>query len=293
MSISPIRDELVSAGDVKLHYVQWGEQGPPIVCVHGLTANAFCFQSFADDLSRDHRVFAYDLRGRGDSDKPDHGYSVPIHAADLSRLIDALGLECPVLMGHSLGALISLYFAAHYPQKLSKLILIDAGAPPPWKTAEEQPAWLTASISRLGTSVPSFEEYTQRLKAAPFLGPYWNEYLDVYFEHDVYHNDDGSVRSKCYRDGVIEEGQQYDQARPEEQWANVQVPTLLLRAGQGLFFDNDQLLAEESAIAIQRGINDCRYVNFPTLNHYTIIFGVEAGPVQEVRAFVDGSENAP
>ena len=41
MSISPIRDELVSAGDVKLHYVQWGEQGPPIVCVHGLTAHTF------------------------------------------------------------------------------------------------------------------------------------------------------------------------------------------------------------------------------------------------------------
>ena len=102
MPISPKRDEMVSAGDVKLHYVQWGEQGRPIVCVHGLTANAFCFQSFADDLARDHRVFAYDLRGRGDSDKPEHGYSAPIHATDLSRLIDALGLERPVLMGHSL-----------------------------------------------------------------------------------------------------------------------------------------------------------------------------------------------
>src|SRR5215469_214694 len=78
MPINPVREKLNSAGDVKLHYVQWGEQGKPIVCVHGLTANAFCFQAFADDLSRDHRFFAYDLRGRGDSDKPQHGYSVPI-----------------------------------------------------------------------------------------------------------------------------------------------------------------------------------------------------------------------
>ena len=288
MLISPTRDALVSAGDVKLHYVQWGEQGPPIVCVHGLTANAFCFQSFADDLARDHRVFAYDLRGRGDSDKPEHGYSVPIHAADLYRLIDELGLERPILLGQSLGAYISLYFAAHYPQMLSKLILIDAGGPLPWKTAEEQPAWLTASISRLGTSVPSFEEYMQRLKAAPFLGPYWNEYVDTYFKHDVYRSDDGSVRSKCYREGILEEGARYGEARPEEQWANVQVPTLLLRAGQGLFFDNDQLLTEESAATVQRSIKGCRYVNFPTLNHYTIIFGVENGPIASVRAFVDG-----
>ena len=66
---------------------------------------------------------------------------------------------------------------------------------------------------------------------------------------------------------------------------------LLLRAGQGLFFDNDQLLTAESAAAVQRSIKDCRFVNFPMLNHYTIIFGVETGPVQEVRAFVDGIEN--
>jgi pimeloyl-ACP methyl ester carboxylesterase len=287
MPIDPVREKLINVGDVKLHYVQWGEQGTPIVCIHGLTANAFCFQAFADDLSHDHRVFAYDLRGRGDSDKPAHGYSVPIHADDLMHLIDALELNRPVLMGHSLGAFISLYFAAHYPQKLSKLILIDAGAPLPWKTAEEQPAWLTASISRLGTSVPSFQEYTQRLKAAPFLGPYWNEYVDVYFEHDIHRNEDGSVKSKAYREGIIEEGQRYDEARPEEQWAKVQVPTLLLRAGQGLFFDNDQLLTEEAAASIQHGIKDCRYINYPTLNHYTIAFGVEPGPVQEVRAFID------
>lgn len=288
MPIKPIREKLISAGDVKLHYVQWGEQGVPIVCVHGLTANAFCFQALADDLARDHRVIAYDLRGRGDSDKPDHGYSVPIHAADLSNLIDELELEHPVLMGHSLGAFISLYFATHYPQKLSKLILIDAGAPLPWKRVEDQPAWLTASISRLGTSVPSYQEYTQRLKAAPFLGPYWNEYIEGYFEHDVQRNDDGSVQSKCYREGILEEGQRSGEASPEEQWANVQVPTLLLRAGQGLFFENDQLLSEAAAASIQNGIQNCRYVNFPTLNHYTIAFGVEPGPVQEVRAFVDG-----
>jgi len=287
MVLNPVRDEFITAGSLTFHYVQWGERGSPIVCMHGLTANAFCFQALADDLALDHRVFAYDLRGRGDSDKPEHGYSVPIHADDLLKLLDALHIERPILLGHSLGALISLYFAAHYPQQLSKLILIDAGAPLPWKTPEEQPAWLTTSISRLGTSVPSFEEYTQRLKLAPFLGSYWNEYTDIYFEHDVHRKSDGSVKSKCYREGVIEEGQNYSEAALEQQWAKVQVPTLLLRAGQGLFTNNDQLLPEESVIAVQREIKDCRYVNFPTLNHYTIIFGVEGGPAREIRSFVD------
>jgi pimeloyl-ACP methyl ester carboxylesterase len=287
MPIKPVIDDFIIANDLTLHYVKWGERGTPIVAIHGLTANASCFQAFADKLSDDHQLYAYDLRGRGDSDKPAKGYSVPIHAADLADLIDALGLERPVLIGHSLGALIALYFSTHYPDKLSKLVLVDAGAPLPWSTPEEQPAWLTASINRLGTAVPSFEEYTQRLKLAPFLGPYWNEYFDLYFEHDVRRNSDGSVASKCYREGILEEGQRYNEARPEAQWVNVQVPTLLLRAGQGMFLDNDQLLLVEAAAAAQREIENCQYVNFPTLNHYTILFGVENGPVEVIRNFID------
>ncbi|MDQ6643731.1 MAG: alpha/beta hydrolase [Chloroflexota bacterium] len=290
MPIKPVSDGFIVANDLTLHYVKWGDQGTPIVAIHGLTANASCFQAFADKLSGDHQLFAYDLRGRGDSDKPAKGYSVPIHAADLAGLLDALGLERPVLIGHSLGALIALYFSTHYPARLSKLVLVDAGAPLPWSTPEEQPAWLTASINRLGTAVPSFEEYTQRLKLAPFLGPYWNEYFDLYFEHDVRRNSDGSVASKCYREGIFEESQRYNEARPEEQWANVQVPTLLLRAGQGMFFANDQLLPVEAAVAAQREIENCRYVNFPTLNHYTILFGVESEPAEEIRSFIDKEE---
>lgn len=286
MPTKPVLEDFITTDTLTFHYVKWGTEGPPIVCVHGLTANAFSFQAVADVLALDHQVYAYDLRGRGDSDKPEQGYSVPIHAEDLVQLIDAWGLERPIIIGHSLGALIALYFAAHYPTKLSKLILVDAGAPLPWNTPEEQPAWLTASISRLGNSVPSFEEYIQRLKLAPFLGPYWNACIDTYFEHDVKRSSDGSVASKCYREGIIEEGLRYAEARPEEQWANVQVPTLLLRAGQGMFSDNDQLLPEAAAAAAQHSIKDCRFVNYPTLNHYTILFGVEAGPIQEIRAFI-------
>ncbi len=288
MSIKPVRDEYIVAGDLTFHIVQWGLDGSPIIFVHGITANAFGFQAFADDLSRDHRIFAYDLRGRGDSDKPENGYSIPFHAADLADLIDELGLVKPVVAGHSLGALIGLYYAAHYPDKLSKLILIDAGAPLGWKTTEEQPAWLTAAFNRLGTPSPSFEEYIHRLKAAPFLGPYWNSYIDLYFEHDVYHESNGSVVAKAYREGVLEDNAFNCYVyKPQELWREVSVPTLLLRAGQGLFNENDQLLSEQAAMDIQQGIKNCRYVNFPKLNHYTIAFGIDKGPATEIANFIE------
>ena len=54
-----------------------------------------------------------------------------------------------------------------------------------------------------------------------------------------------------------------------------------------MFTDNDQLLPEEAAEAVQLGINNCRYVDFPKLNHYTIIFGTEDGPTREIRHFID------
>ncbi|HEX6557097.1 MAG TPA: alpha/beta fold hydrolase, partial [Ktedonobacteraceae bacterium] len=104
MLTKPVRDELIVAGGLTFHSLQWGEQGQPLVCIHGITANAWCFQALADGLANDHRVFAYDLRGRGDSDKPESGYSVHTHAADLAAIIDELGLDRPVVIGHSLGA---------------------------------------------------------------------------------------------------------------------------------------------------------------------------------------------
>lgn len=272
MPTSPVRDEYVIAGDLTFHYVQWGERGTAIVCVHGITANAFAFQALAEELSGEHRVIAYDLRGRGDSDKPQDGYSVPTHAADLAEIIDALGLDGPVIMGHSLGAMIGVYFAAHYPQKLTKLVLLDGGGLLPWNTPEEQPAWLTASIGRLGTPIATFEEYIQRLKAAPFLGPYWNEYMDLYFEHDVFKQPDGSVISKGYPAGVREDQYYLSEWQPHALLSRIEVPTLLARAGQGLFTADDQLVTENEAEAMQHSLKHCTYVNYPMLNHYTIAF---------------------
>jgi pimeloyl-ACP methyl ester carboxylesterase len=286
MPIKPVNDEFIIAGEMTLHYVQWGTDGTPVVCVHGLTANAFCFQALADALSPKYRVFAYDLRGRGDSDRPEDDYSIPTHANDLLELLDGLGLDKPVIVGHSLGASIALYFAAHYPERISKLVLLDGGAPVAWKTPEEAPAWLINSVARLGTPSPSYKAYVEQLQALPFLGPYWNEYAEIYIKNDIRPEGDGSVVAKADVQAIIEESKRFHEGRPEEQWANVHVPTLLLRAGQQLMQENDQVLSESAAERIQQNIADCQLVSYPTLNHYTILFGIEPGPMQELQKFI-------
>ncbi|HEY4385203.1 MAG TPA: hypothetical protein VGN34_12135, partial [Ktedonobacteraceae bacterium] len=87
--------------------------------------------------------------------------------------------------------------------------------------------------------------------------------------------------------GVLEEGVISDKAKPEEQWAQVRVPTLLLRAGQGMLTDDDQLLTEAATTTICQAIKGIQFVNFPSLNHYTILFGIESGPLQTIRAFIE------
>ncbi|HEV2582041.1 MAG TPA: alpha/beta hydrolase [Ktedonobacteraceae bacterium] len=286
MPVSPVRDEYVIAGDLTFHYVQWGEHGRPLVFVHGITAHAFYFQALADGLAQRYRVIAYDLRGRGDSDKPEQGYSIPIHAADLAEIIDELELDRPVVIGHSLGAMIGVYFAANYPEKLSKLVLLDGGGNLPWRTVAEQPAWLTTSIGRLGTPVASFDEYVGRLKAVPFLGPSWNAYADLYFAHDVFHQHDGSVISKGYAGGVREDQRYLEEWHPDALFGRIHAPTLLVRAGQGLFSSDDQLLPTAEAERMQQSIAHCQYVNFPALNHYTLGFGLDPAVARVIDDFV-------
>src|SRR5216683_3782408 len=119
----------VAVNDLSLAVAEWPgpAKGPGVVCVHGLTANHTCWASVADVLSPAHRRIAYDLRGRGESDKPDKGYSLAVHGDDLEGLLDHFGLKKAVLIGPSLGAHIAVRFAATRPQRVAKLVLVDGG----------------------------------------------------------------------------------------------------------------------------------------------------------------------
>lgn len=98
---------------------------------------------------------------------------------------------------------------------------------------------------------------------------------------------DEPCRSKAFAQGTREESQNYPQAESEAQWVNVQVPTLLLRAGKGLTSESDQLLSEADAHQIRDSIANCQYINYPMLNHYTIIFGIDPTPAQAIQHFID------
>jgi len=114
---------------VRIHYQRVGD-GPDVVMIHGITGNlAVWHLRLVPALSDRFRILTYDLRGHGYSDTPRTGYSPDAMASDLLELLDALEIERPVVIGHSYGADIALYFAGRHPDRVREVIAIEAALP--------------------------------------------------------------------------------------------------------------------------------------------------------------------
>jgi len=274
--------EKMSVNGVSLAVNEWPGKGAAILCIHGLTANHTCWQSMADILSPDYRLIAYDLRGRGESEKPPKGYSLEIHAQDLGALLDRFGLKSAVVMGHSLGATIALYFAAHFPKRVRRLILVDGGLDVRAEVFDS----IAPAVNRLGIEFPSMDAFLQMLQGLPMLQGRWNDYLERYFRYDVEVLPSGEVRSKVAKHAIEEE---LANLARERLWAlhhQVRCPTLILRAPDGLLTATDCLMTQEEGEAMAHAIPKSRLVVVPKTNHYTVLLGKNPKTRQAIRKFL-------
>ena len=114
---------------LNFHYLQTG-QGPDLVMLHGLMGNLSVWHlKMVPMLRRRFRVTTYDLRGHGRTDIAPSGYSTGDMAEDLRALLDTFNIERVNLVGHSLGADICMHFALRYPERVERLVVIEAGIP--------------------------------------------------------------------------------------------------------------------------------------------------------------------
>jgi len=123
------KDKTVTANGLKLHYLDWGnEELPPMVLLHGLRGHAHSWDDVSAAFCTTYHVLALDQRGRGDSDPaPGGDYSTQAFVDDLAAFVEALGLPSFTLVGHSMGGRNSMAFTARYPEKVTKLIIVDIG----------------------------------------------------------------------------------------------------------------------------------------------------------------------
>ncbi len=255
---------------IQIQLAVWDGKGRSILCIHGLTANSRFWDCVALALTPRHRVIAMDLRGRGLSDKPPTGYSIEHHCKDILALMNDHDLQRPVLMGHSLGAFISLVFAAKYPERVNRLILVDGGG----KLSEVQMAkvftGIKPSLDRLGQVFPSFEAYLMNMKQAPYLQP-WNSYMETYFHYEV-EKVKGGLRSRVHPKHIEEEAKNLGKVDSRQFYKKVTSPTLILRATKGLLAKDDLVLPKDVAERMVREIPNAKWVDVKGVNHYTILF---------------------
>src|SRR3954471_24517386 len=123
---APHVSRFVDANGIKLHYLDYGTEGrPPMVCLHGGAVNAHWFDFVAGAFTADYHVRALDQRGHGDSahaNPPQYGYDR--YASDLEEAMRKLDLDDVVLVGHSMGGLVSLVHEAMNPGRVKALVVV-------------------------------------------------------------------------------------------------------------------------------------------------------------------------
>src|SRR5688572_14943828 len=124
---APYESRFVELGALKLHYLDYGTAGrPPMLCIHGGAAHAHWFDFVAPGFTPDYHVRSIDLRGHGDSEAVDPpAYFYSDYAADVNKAVEKLGLEDFVLIGHSMGGMVSLVYSATYPGRVKSLVIVD------------------------------------------------------------------------------------------------------------------------------------------------------------------------
>src|SRR3712207_5396215 len=114
-------------GEVELAIWHAGNGPDPVVCLHGITAQHRAFNAVAHHLVGSRALVGVDLRGRGDSAKPESGYGLEAHAGDVVRALDHLGLHQAVILGHSMGGFVAMKTALYYPERVRALVFLDGG----------------------------------------------------------------------------------------------------------------------------------------------------------------------
>ena len=151
-------DRHVVVDGFRLHLLDWGGDGPALLFLHGGALTAHTWDFVCRELRDRHRCLALDQRGHGDSEwSPELDYGVDAHVRDIAGVVAALGLEGPVLIGQSLGAINALGVAAAHPDLPAAIVLVDAA---PW--VQPDGARRIADFVLAAAELPSVDDFVER-----------------------------------------------------------------------------------------------------------------------------------
>lgn len=126
-TIAGVRHEITEVNGTRLHYVTAGDQGTPVLLVHGFPETWWAFRKLIPLLAVHHRVYAVDLRGFGDSDVAEETFSSAVAAEDLHALIEHLAMGPMHVVGQDISGGVVYRLAATHPEDVISLTAIESG----------------------------------------------------------------------------------------------------------------------------------------------------------------------
>ena len=219
-------------GELQVRYLEWRStgqvQGAPILALHGLASSANWYERLAARLCRNHSITAPDQRGHGQTSQAASGYDWQTLAGDAVRVLDHLGLEQAVVLGHSWGGNVAINVAARFPERVSKLVMIDGGfldghllPDASWEVFQNRYAPRNVS----GTQ----QEFLDRISQQ--LGDCWDEDLERVVLTMVYEDEEGQIQDILRPQNHAQVLEAMWGEPPSVTLPNIQCPTLIVPAG--------------------------------------------------------------
>jgi len=235
----------VEANGIKLHYLDYGTAGRrPMLCLHGGAAHAHWFDFVAPGFIPDHHVYSMDLRGHGDSAWADpHTYSWKHYAEDVNALVEKLDLRDFVLVGHSMGGMVALVYAANHPGRMARLVIVDTIMLMPMDRVTKMREFGAKPARPYATQEELIARYRLEPSETQMAAP---EVIRRMAVHSARQDADGRWQHKADR----RVSANFEQISGVPLWEKVKVPALVIRGERSKRF-TPKLLAEVQARAPQ------------------------------------------
>jgi len=248
---------------------------PTALAVHGVTASHLAWPFVVERL-RGVRIVAPDLRGRGRSNGIAGPAGMAAHADDLAALLDELGIERTLVMGHSMGGFVSVVLAHRHPERVSRLLLVDGGLPldvPAGLSTDQLVAGILGpTAARLSMRFANAGEYLDFWRRHPAFDGAWTPELERYLAYDLVEDGSGAFRPATSYETTADDTVDMNAgtALPDA-LAGLQHPARLLTVPRGLQNEPSGLYAPahlERLLVAYPGVQHERVDGF---NHYTIV----------------------
>ena len=265
----------VRVRDGELAVGVWGpDNAPTVLAIHGITASHLAWKTLAEAMP-DLRIIAPDLRGRGRSNQLPGPWGMPSHADDMKTVLDALGIERTVVLGHSMGAFVAATLAQRHPSVVSEVILVDGGLPipaPVGVSAEDLPkALIGPAAERLSMTFESAEAYRAFWRKHPALSGDWSADIEAYVDYDL-HGTAPALSPSARYDAVLEDSLQLSgDLGYADALAAIPVRITFIRAPRGLLNEPRALYSASTVEEWEARVPTLTAHDIADVNHYTIV----------------------